>query len=98
MESTAIVSGILYFLVLCITLTLGDSVCENVKIGSAPSIVPEPSDCTAFHVCFSGRGWKFSCGAGFGNKVFDPISRTCVLKRSEHDRSACKYSSSSYLI
>lgn len=90
MESSAIVPCFLCFVGLFIASTLADGVCENVKIGSAPSIVPDSSDCTSFHICYAGKGWMFRCGPDYGNKVFDPISRTCVSKRSKFDRSACR--------
>lgn len=73
-----------------VTTALGDSqICSEQAKRS--NIIPDQDDCSAFYICHSGHQFRFSCASKIGpQKVFDPVSRTCVLQGSTYDHSTCK--------
>lgn len=74
----------------------GDGVCDDSVKGL--QIVADHDDCALFYICYSGLKFQFNCASKHGpQKVFDPKSRTCVLRGSSYDHSACKYLSKNNL-
>ncbi|XP_052780635.1 uncharacterized protein LOC128226838 [Mya arenaria] len=63
----------------------GDDICEGGKL----QIVPDPKDCAGFVICHGTHRFRFSCSSKGPPKVFDPLSKTCVLMGTTYDHSKC---------
>ncbi|WAQ97703.1 hypothetical protein MAR_022076 [Mya arenaria] len=70
----------------------GDDICEGGKL----QIVPDPKDCAGFVICHGTHRFRFSCSSKGPPKVFDPLSKTCVLMGTTYDHSKYPYSCAKY--